>query len=162
MHKSPKKPRRASNGHRQTSRCALGIHGWTLTEMLVCLALFGVLTGLALPAYQEQQRVARRSDGHAALLQLQNDQVRWRSENESHTESLTDLGWQSDLSPSGHYRIRVVEATADGYAVQAIGLGGQSHDRRCTPLHLRWQGSATAVWGAGEQLDSDPNRCWRR
>ena len=47
--------------------------GWTLTEMLVCLALLGILAALALPAYQEQQRLARRSDGQAALLQLQTD-----------------------------------------------------------------------------------------
>ena len=52
------------------------IRGWTLTEMLVCLALLGILAALALPAYQEQQRLARRSDGQAALLQLQTDQAR--------------------------------------------------------------------------------------
>jgi len=138
------------------------MQGWTLTEMLVCVALFGVLSALALPAYEEQQRLARRSDGQAALLQLQTDQVRWRSMNDSHTESLTDLGWHSDLSPSGHYRIRMIEANAEGYAAQAIGVGPQSTDRKCSPLHLRWQGSATAVWGAGQQMDSDPNRCWRR
>ncbi len=136
--------------------------GWTLTEMLICVALFGVLTALALPAYQEQQRLARRSDGHAALLQLQTDQLRWRSMNDSHTDSLTDLGWHSDLSPLGHYRINLIEATAEGYAAQAIGLGSQSADRKCSPLHLRWSGSATAIWGAGQEPNSDPHRCWQR
>lgn len=162
MHHTPQRVQTFAPGHRQIRPHAGSILGWTLTEMLICVALFGVLTALALPAYQEQQRLARRSDGQAALLQLQTDQVRWRSMNERHTESLTDLGWQSDLSPSGHYRIRMIEANSDGYAAQAIGLGAQSSDRKCSPLHLRWQGSATAIWGAGEQMDSDPNRCWRR
>lgn len=154
-------PPSASGLHRDRAEdCAS--RGWTLTEMLICVALLGSLTALALPTYQDQQRMARRSDGQAALLQLQTDQVRWRSMNERHADSLADLGWRSDLSPSGHYRIRLIEATADGYVAQAIGLGSQSADRRCSPLHLRWQGSATAIWGAGEQVDSDPHRCWRR
>lgn len=136
--------------------------GWSLTEMLVCLALLGILAALALPAYQEQQRVARRGDGHAALLQLQTDQARWRSMHDSHAQSLTALGWSSDLSPQGHYRIRLIESTADAYTAQAVALGVQAADHACTPLQLRWQGSAHVVLGAGASPDSDVARCWRR
>jgi type IV pilus assembly protein PilE len=136
--------------------------GWTLTEMLVCLALLGILAALALPAYQEQQRLARRSDGQAALLQLQTDQARWRSMHDSHAQSLSALGWPSDLSPQGHYRVRLIESTADGYTAQAVAVGAQAADHACTPLQLRWQGSAHVVLGTGESPDSDVARCWRR
>jgi type IV pilus assembly protein PilE len=136
--------------------------GWTLTEMLVCLALLGILAALALPAYQEQQRLARRSDGQAALLQLQTDQARWRSMHDSHAQSLTALGWPSDLSPLGHYRVRLVESTADAFTAQAVAVGAQAADHACTPLQLRWQGSAHVVLGAGASPDSDAARCWRR
>lgn len=162
MHPTSPGPGSTAVAHCRIARPQRAPRGLTLTEMLISVALLAVLTALAVPAYQEQQRVARRSDGQAALLQLQSDQVRWRSLHDSHTDSLLDLGWTSDRSPSGHYRIRLLEATAEGYVAQAIGLGGQAEDRRCSPLHLHWQGSATAIWGAGEHLDSDPNRCWRR
>jgi type IV pilus assembly protein PilE len=51
-------PQRAPNPPRST--CS---QGWTLAELLISLALMSVLAALALPAYQQQQRQARRTDG---------------------------------------------------------------------------------------------------
>ncbi len=135
--------------------------GWTLTELLISLALMSVLAALALPTYQQQQRQTRRSDGQAALIQLQMDQARWRSTHDNHTDTLGALGWASDRSPQGHYQISITEATSDGYTLEASALGAQAADRECNPLRLRWQGSATALFSAAEHLDSDPARCWR-
>ena len=145
-----------------TSQHPPNSRGWTLAELLIVVALMGLLAALAVPTYQQQQQQARRSDGQAALLQLQIDQARWRSSHDSHADNLSALGWASDQSPQGHYQIRLIEATPDGYSAQAIALNKQAADRDCTPLHLRWQASATAVFGAGQHLDSDPHRCWRR
>lgn len=136
--------------------------GWTLAELLISLALMSVLAAVALPAYQQQQRQARRTDGQAALLQLQMEQARWRGTHDSYADSLSALGWASDRSPQGHYQITLSDATAEGYTAQAIGLVGQAADRDCSPLRLSWQGTATARFGAGEYPDSDPARCWRR
>jgi type IV pilus assembly protein PilE len=136
--------------------------GWTLAELMVTLGLMSILAALALPTYQQQQRQSRRTDGQAALLQLQVDQARWRSSHGQYANTVTDLGWASDLSARGHYQISISEATADTYTAHATAMGDQNADRACTPLHLRWQDSATAVWGAGEHAHSDPNRCWRR
>ena len=136
--------------------------GWTLAELLISLALMSVLAALALPTYQQQQRQARRSDGQAALVQLQMDQARWRSAHDSHADTLSALGWANDQSPQRHYQITLSESNAEGYTALAVALGGQAADRECTPLRLRWQGTATALFSAGEHTESDPARCWRR
>lgn len=136
--------------------------GWTLTELLISLALMGTLAALALPAYQAQQRQARRSDGQLALQQLQMDQARWRSQHDTYADSLAALGWGSDLSPRGQYRISIPQADAEGYTLEALPLGAQAADRDCSPLRLTWRGTATATLSAGEHTGSDPQHCWRQ
>ena len=138
------------------------IRGWTLAELMMALAVMGVLATLAVPNFLQQQRNARRSDGYAALVQIQVDQARWRSSHDSHADSLSALGWSTDRSGQGHYLISLINVDADGYTALATATGGQAQDRACTPLRLTWSGSASAVFGAGEHVDSDPNRCWRR
>ena len=138
------------------------LRGWTLTELLICLALMGTLAALALPVHLQQQRQARRSDAQVALQLLQMDQARWRGQHERYSDSLTALGWASDLSPRGHYQISIPQADAEGYTLEATPLGAQAADRTCSPLRLRWRGSASATFSAGPYPDSDPERCWRQ
>jgi type IV pilus assembly protein PilE len=138
------------------------IQGWTLTELLISLALMGTLAALALPTYQQQQRQARRSDAQVALQQLQMDQARWRGQHDSYADSLAALGWSSDLSPRGQYQISIPQADAEGYTLEAWPVGGQAADRDCSPMRLTWRGSATTTLSAGVDTDNDPQRCWRQ
>lgn len=141
---------------------SVGYNGWTLAELLISLALMGVLAALAIPSYQQQQRQARRQDGQTSLAQMQLDQANWRSTHENHADSLTLLGWPSDRSAQGHYVITLTETTADGYTVQATGIGPQAADQNCNPLRVRWEGTARSVFSAGANMNSDPAGCWRK
>ena len=136
--------------------------GWTLSELLVSLALMAVLAAVALPTFQAQQRQARRSDAQSALQQLQLAQARWRGTQSSHATDLASLGWAGDLSPGGHYRLAISDADSEGYSLIATPIGAQARDSACAPMRLQLRHMATVVFSSGADLASDPGRCWRQ
>ncbi len=136
--------------------------GWTLSELLVSMALMAVLAAVALPAFQAQQRQARRSDAQSALQQLQLAQARWRGTQSSHAADLTSLGWTSDISPGGHYRLSIEDANHEGYSLIATPIGAQARDSACDPMRLQLRHMATVVLSSGADPAGDPGRCWRQ
>ncbi len=134
--------------------------GWTLSELLAVLAIVAVLAALAIPHYQQQQRQARRGDARVALQQLLLDQARYRGSHEAFATQLSDLGWQGERSPQGHYRVQITHADADGHVAEALPQGAQAADTVCSPLRVQWRDAATVVQSGGSATDSDPARCW--
>jgi type IV pilus assembly protein PilE len=136
--------------------------GWTLSELLVSMALMAVLMAVALPAFQAQQRQARRSDAQSALQQLQLAQARWRGIQSSHAADLASLGWAGDLSPGGHYHLAIEDASPEGYSLIATPIASQARDSTCAPMRLQLRHMATVVLSSGADLAGDPGRCWRQ
>lgn len=136
--------------------------GWTLSELLVSLALMAVLAAVALPAFQAQQQQARRSDAQSALQQLQLAQARWRGTHSSYATDLVSLGWVGDLSPGGHYRLTIEDANSEGYSLIATPISTQASDSACSPMRLQLRHMATVVLSSGAEPVGDPGRCWRQ
>ena len=144
-------------GSAPSSRAA---RGWSLAELMVVVAIVGILSALAIPSYQQQQRKVRRGDARAALQQLQFDQARYWGQHARFAGTTAELGWSSDRSPQGHYRLHLTDANADGYVAEAIPLGAQLADSACHPMRMTWRDVATVLYSSGPSLDSDPAQCW--
>jgi type IV pilus assembly protein PilE len=132
---------------------AKAARGFTLVELCAVLAVAGVLTTLAWPAWQGQLQQARRADGHQALLRVQAAQELYRSHHGLYATELTALqGAASGHSAQGHYRIELERLAAETYRARAVAQGPQVHDTACAALtldvHLGFvqQGPAAHCW----------------
>lgn len=132
--------------------------GLTLIELLIALAILGLLSGLAWPSYQQQTIRSRRVEGQSVLMSLHIEQSRWYSLHGQYAQSLSETGWPS-LSPNGHYRLEISEVSASGYTLRALAQGAQAQDPLCARLQLRQLDTATVLLGTAER--SDLADCWK-
>ncbi|MGB1272249.1 MAG: type IV pilin protein [Endozoicomonas sp.] len=85
--------------------------GFNLIELLITLAIIGVLATLAYPNYREYVIQTRRSEGIAMLMQIMQQQERFFTEQLSYSVDLAALGYSPDpatgtvSSEGGHYHI---------------------------------------------------------
>lgn len=80
--------------------------GFTLVEILIVVAIIGVLAAITLPSFQDKTRKANRTDGFAMLNEIMQSQERFAAEGGTYTVNLTDLGYlATQPSPSGWYNI---------------------------------------------------------
>jgi type IV pilus assembly protein PilE len=137
--------------------------GFTLTELMIVVAIVGILAAIAYPAYQDSVRKGRRAEAITALYQLQLAQEKWRANNNLYTTTLSDLGFSTANIPSSgtaYYQLAVTAASATGFTAEARAqtAGGQNNDKAdgvtCTPLTINQNGpvfgtspNQAACWG---------------
>jgi type IV pilus assembly protein PilE len=131
-----------------------------LIELMVVLAIMGILLSLATASYGDHQRRSRRLDAQEALQSLQQAQARYRDQHPAYANNLIALG-TSDRSSLGHYQLGITQADANGYILVATPVGVQSLDDECKPMRLQLSDKATLTQSAGSDTQ-DPRGCWKR
>ena len=136
--------------------------GFSLIELLVAMAVFGILASFAVPSYQSYMNKSRRSDALATLTGLQLTMEKFRG---NCAQFPTTLGAADDCatgvikfpasSNEGHYTISVVAASSSGnsYKIQAAPTGVQTGDTKCGTLSI-------TVNNANPKGLKEPANCW--
>lgn len=136
--------------------------GITLLELLVVLAIVGVIAALALPAWQRYLLRVNRTEATTALYQLVAAEERFHQRHGRFTANLTSpppdgLGLR-DVTETGRYVLGVsLAADAQTFVASATPAsdGGQASDQECQVFLLDHRGRR-GVTGGG-----DAARCWR-
>ena len=141
------------------------LNGFTLIELMIAVAVVGILLAVALPSFLDSIRKGRRAEAFAALSAIQQAQERWRSNNALYG-TLSNLTIASSTS-GGNYTLAVTANTATGYEATADGSGsGQNNDGQCTKLSVRVDRGAityASCTGSGCTFTfAATDRCWSR
>ena len=103
--------------------------GMTLVELLIVVAIVGILASIALPSWNSQVQKDRRADARNALLNVQLEQEKYRSTNGAYAGSLSDLGL-GHYETGNYYNVSIVSNSFTAFLATAAPNtnGGQSDD----------------------------------
>lgn len=145
--------------------------GFTLLELVISLAVLGILLAMAWPSLVEPMRQARRSEALHELLRVSTAQERWRSAHATYSSHVGQVGGLR-LAPAdqaltyrsqgGLYDISLLvepDTAAQRYTVQARAVGAMASDASCAVFRLSM---VDGVLRQSVEPAANMARCWRR
>lgn len=139
-------------------------HGFTLIELMIVVAIIGLLSAIALPLYQSYVLKARRADAKNAVLDMASRQERFFSINNKYTATAADLGFASlpsavNSSGASYYNLSVTASTGPaGFVAKATPTGVQQKDLECYTFQVDQTGAQSNLKSDGTKGTS--TSCW--
>ena len=141
------------------STCATRQAGFTLIEVMIVVAIIGILAAIAYPSYTEYVKRGNRTEGQALLSDAAARQERYFSQNNAYVTAAADIGklgmnLSNNRSATGKYVFSVSKVDGDGgYTLTATQ---QFSDTKCGNLTLTANGIKGATASGASASD-----CWR-
>lgn len=112
-------------------------HGFTLVELLITVAIVGILTSIALPSYQQYIIRGNRSAAQSQMLDIANREQQFLFANRSYADkaALTASGYVLPTAVSSKYSYDVTvanNASPPSFLITFTPSGSQSTDGAIT------------------------------
>lgn len=130
------------------------IKGFTLIELMITIAIIGLLATIALPSYKNSIRKSKRQVAISDMLLIKQAQEKYRTNNLTYAPNggLVGVYGVTYSSKPSDYSFQITNATATGYTIVATPLGSQAGggETVCNPLTLTSDDTRT------------PATCWAK
>jgi type IV pilus assembly protein PilE len=147
--------------------------GFTLIELMITVAILGILAAIAYPSYTVHVQKSRRADAQVALMEIAQRQESYFLRNYSYANSVAQLGYASS-SPDGQYTMAITPPsnTCTGtaganacasYVASAVPVSGkpQAHDAPCQSMTLDNRGVKRGGTNATAAAADTAQTCWK-
>ncbi|RZQ56324.1 type IV pilin [Pseudidiomarina tainanensis] len=120
------------------------LSGMTLIELMIVVAIIGIIAAIAYPNFTDYVKQSRRADAMGELLKLQMAQEEYRLRNTSYA-TIADLGFTSS---SEFYTFSTSDIAAETYTLTATAKGAQVSDTECVTMSINQNDQKTpaACW----------------
>jgi type IV pilus assembly protein PilE len=140
------------------------LRGFTLIESMIAVAVSAIMATLSYPSFADQVRKARRMDAIVRLMQVQQAEERWRSNNSAYG-TLSSLGLVAQTADA-LYRLSIADPQTAGYAAIAEAQGAQARDEKCRFMQVIVAGGNTTRASGPDATVANTaatnDRCWLR
>ena len=131
--------------------------GFTLIELMLAVAVVGILAAIALPAYRSYVLRGNRTDAIRTLTFYQQALERCYSQNFTYL-GCAQIPALPVASSQGYYSITMMPAaTATTYTLVATATGTQASDTQCTTMQVTNTGRQQAFDNSSNDTTST---CW--
>jgi type IV pilus assembly protein PilE len=135
------------------------LKGFSLIELMIVLAITGILAAISYPGYREYIVRAHRSDGQSALLDLACRMETYYAEHNTYKTATIGTGKPTDVlnqpySPERWYILSLTHVTDTTYTLQATPV--QIQDPRCQSLTL----TSSGIKGITAGTQAGITQCW--